>query len=88
MRNQLTKEQTIKAHHYILKTTQIIVSETLLQIKNIPQEELDLFGEINLLIEEMKEGYGANGQEKPYQMIKNGKEFYDISEREYELLSI
>lgn len=83
--NQLNKEQQIKAHYYILKATQIIMNQTLGKVEEIPSQDLELFEEIKHLMEEMKDT--ARGEEKPYQMIVNGKEFSEISEREYEKLT-
>ena len=84
-RNQLQKEQEIKAHYYILKATQIILNENLRKAEQIPTKDLELFGEIKHLLNEIK----AMGrvEERPYQMIVNGKEFSEISEREYEQFS-
>lgn len=80
----LTKEQRVKAHHYILKATQIIALDTLEKINNMPEEDLDLFEEIKLLKREMENGLT---EEKPYLMIVNGTETRYISEWEYEVLS-
>ncbi|MDL4842491.1 tetratricopeptide repeat protein [Aquibacillus rhizosphaerae] len=82
-RNQLDKEQQIKAHHYILKSTQIILNDSLGKVDKIPDEDLDLFGEIKVLRNELKAGL----QEKPYQMIVDGEEVNYISENEYEKLT-
>lgn len=84
-RNQLQKEQKLKAHYYIIKGTQFIVNETLGRVEQIPSEDLELFGEMKSLLKELKES--GRTEEKPYQMIVNGIEFSDISEREYEELS-
>lgn len=86
-RNQLDQEQKIKAHHYILKATQIIAVEVIGKVDRIPKKDLDLFGEIKLLVKEIKGGFGVEGLSKPYQMIVNGVEFSDITENEYEQLS-
>ncbi|MEB1808868.1 MAG: winged helix-turn-helix domain-containing protein [Bacillaceae bacterium] len=84
-RNQLEKEQQIKAHYYTLKATQIILKESLGRVEQIPPADLERFAEFKHLLNEIK----ACGQpeEKPYQMIVDGKEFKEISEREYEQLS-
>lgn len=84
-RNQLEKEQQIKAHYYILKAAQIILNESLIKVEQIPSKDLELFGEIKHLLKEMKET--GRTEEKPYQMIVNGVEFSEISERKYEQLS-
>jgi tetratricopeptide (TPR) repeat protein len=84
-RNQLQKEQQVKAHYYILKASQIIFNESLLRAEQIPSEDLDLFGEMKYLLTELK-GIRQE-EEKPYQIIHNGTKFREISEREYELLS-
>jgi tetratricopeptide (TPR) repeat protein len=84
-RNQLEKEQKIKAHYYILKATQIILNENLQLLEQIPAKELELVGEMKPLLMELKEKGAV--EEKPYQMIVNGVEFRAMSEREYEQLS-
>ncbi|OIJ16438.1 hypothetical protein BKP37_05990 [Anaerobacillus alkalilacustris] len=84
-RNRLVKEQQVKAHYYILKATQIISKEFLKKVERIPVKDLKLFGEIQHLLKEMKAT--EQQEEKPYQMIVNGTEFSEISEREYEELS-
>ncbi|WP_413299803.1 winged helix-turn-helix domain-containing protein [Bacillus sp. 1P10SD] len=84
-RNQLEKEQEMKAHYYLVKATQSILNESLERIKQIPTKDLELFGEMKHLLKEMKES--GRAEEKPYQMIVNGVEFSEISEREYDKLS-
>jgi tetratricopeptide (TPR) repeat protein len=84
-RNRLEKEQQVKAHYYILKATQIISKEFLKKVERIPAKDLKLFGEIHYLVKELKAT--EQQEEKPYQMIVNGTEFSEISEREYEKLS-
>jgi tetratricopeptide (TPR) repeat protein len=84
-RNQLEKEQQVKAHYYILKATQIILNESLGMVEQIPTQDLEHFWEIKHLINEIK--LMGRVEERPYQMIVNGKEFSEISEREYEQLS-
>ncbi|WP_216831770.1 tetratricopeptide repeat protein [Alkalihalobacterium elongatum] len=84
-RNRLEKEQQIKAHYYILKATQIILTENLAQVERIPSDDLELFSEIKSLLKEIKTT--AHAEEMPYQMVVDGKEFREISEREYEQLS-
>lgn len=84
-RNQLATDQKVKAHYYILKATQIILHESLHQVEQVSKEELDVFGEIKSLMNELR---GLREvEEKPYQMIVNGVDFSDITEREYEELS-
>ncbi|MFC0469286.1 hypothetical protein ACFFHM_01710 [Halalkalibacter kiskunsagensis] len=82
-RNQLEQDQKIKAHHYILKATQIIANETLGKIEQIPEKELEVFGEIKILIEEIKSGRRNKEEEKPYQMIINGWEYVNLTEEDY-----
>jgi DNA-binding winged helix-turn-helix (wHTH) protein len=83
VRNRLLKDQKIKAHHYILKATQILANETLEKIEKIPKEELEVFAEIKTLIEDIRGGQRNFEKEKPYQMIVNGREFVEITEEEY-----
>lgn len=85
LRNQLQKDQQIKAHFYILKAAKMILEENFKKVEKIPPKDLENFGEMKLLLEEMR----SSGQveEKPYQMIVNGVEVRNISEREYEELS-
>jgi tetratricopeptide (TPR) repeat protein len=85
-RNCLTDEQRVKAYHYLLKATQNITKSSLQEIQQFPEEKLNVFGEIKLLIEEIKEGYLLD-EEKPYQMIENGVDISNITERNYRLLS-
>lgn len=84
-RNRLEKEQQVKAHYYILKATQIISKEYLNKAERIPATDLKLFGEIHHLLNELKAH--ERQEEKPYQMIVNGTQFSEISEREYEELT-
>src|SRR5690606_39113307 len=84
-RYSLNQEQRLKANYYILKASQIIQKEILDEVEQIPNEELDLFGEIKTLIQDLKEARVQ--EEKPYQMVINGVEFKEITEREYERLS-
>jgi tetratricopeptide (TPR) repeat protein len=84
-RNKLEMEQQIKAHYYILKGTQIIINESVKKVEQIPVKDLELFGEIKQLLNELKAS--GRSEEKPYQMIVNGRDFSEISEREYEQLS-
>lgn len=84
-RNQLQKDQQIKAHYYISKAAQIILKRNLEKVYQIPLKDLQLSGEMNLLLEEIRALEQA--EEKPYLMIVNGVEFSNIREREYEQLS-
>ncbi|WP_307322299.1 winged helix-turn-helix domain-containing protein [Evansella vedderi] len=84
-RNRLEKEQEMKAHHYIMKGAQMILNESLQKVSTIPSSDLELFGEIKLLMEELKEGLGE--REKPYVLTVNGKEQRYLTEKEYEELS-
>ncbi|WP_062050459.1 tetratricopeptide repeat protein [Bacillus sp. JCM 19034] len=84
-RNRLEKEQQVKAHYYILKATQIISKEFLKKVERFSTEDLMLFGEMHQLLKELK--VAEQQEEKSYQMIVNGTEYSEISEREYEELS-
>lgn len=83
-RNQLQKEQQMKANYYILKATQIL-KESLGRVEQIPPADLELIAEFKHLLNEISAT--RQPEEKPYQMIVDGKEFKEISEREYEQLS-
>jgi DNA-binding response OmpR family regulator len=83
--SRLTKEQEIKAYHYILKATQILTTETLDRVEHISAADLKLFEEITVLLKEMKSGLGE--REKPYQMIVNGQDYSYLTDQEYEELS-
>ncbi|MFC2947986.1 hypothetical protein [Virgibacillus sediminis] len=84
--NRLNKLQQLKAHHYILKATQIILNEGIEKVEKIPVEDLDLFQDIKDLLKEVKAGRGSS-EHYPYQMAINGTEMRNLSEEEYEELS-
>lgn len=81
-RQRLNNEQKIKAHHYILICSQVLLHEGLKSANSLPAEELDMFPEIYLLINEIEEG--TSEREKPYIVTINGKEKRFLSEQEYE----
>lgn len=84
-RNIINKEQEIKAHYYIMKSVQIIQQESLQRVAKIPPEDITLFDKMACLLEEINE-YKFT-ENKPYQSMKNGTEFEEITESEYGELS-
>ncbi|MDV2686485.1 winged helix-turn-helix domain-containing protein [Alkalihalophilus lindianensis] len=86
-RKKLTPEQKVKAHYYILKNSKIIAQASLDQIDDMPYKQLEKNEELKLLLDEIKNGMEPKEEIKPYQMIKNGVEYSNISEEEYEMLS-
>ncbi|MCD8510058.1 MAG: tetratricopeptide repeat protein [Bacillus sp. (in: Bacteria)] len=82
---RLNSEQKIKAHHYILKCSQVVLNEGIMRANSLPVDELDVFPEIHLLIKEIEEG--TSEREKPYIVTIYGKEKRFITEQEYEDLS-
>ncbi|MCM3491175.1 winged helix-turn-helix domain-containing protein [Alkalihalophilus marmarensis] len=86
-RKKLTAEQMVKAHYYILKNSKIITQACLDQIDDMPYKQLEQNEELKLILDEIRNGIEPNEEIKPYQMIKNGVEYSDISEEEYEMQS-
>ncbi|MEC2072497.1 winged helix-turn-helix domain-containing protein [Alkalihalophilus marmarensis] len=86
-RKKLTAEQMVKAHYYILKNSKIITQASLDHIDDMPYKQLEQNEELKLLLDEIRNGIEPNEEIKPYQMIKNGVEYSNISEEEYDMYS-
>lgn len=85
VRKGLDSKQQLNAQYYILKLAQIVLNETLNIVEEMPPEDLESFGEMKFLLDELKMMRGK--VDKPYLMIVNGVEYKEITEREYWKLS-